>query len=379
MWTVSGGVTSRPLERQDRLYPESVSGINATRITDTEIRLVWQIPRGDYDGFEVKYIDDYEAQNARNRSVTKMVETNTINIKHLRPFRNYTFTIVTIAGAPQRIPRNSLPISAIFATKESVPGSLTEFTATHLEPRKVMFQWKLPSVEKNGIITGFVIQYGLVDPKQDFGLTEEPTFTATNSSEFGPLMREGEINNLIPGRIYTFQIQAQTKVGFGAPFQRTEKTPIWAPPLTNHNVAPKEVSHSMTTVEIMFKKDFFLNTHGEVISYAVIVAEDYTKPTIGNLTLPKWQAVQEFRPWPPYQASDLFFPFNNSTSHNFTIGTQKCQFTQGYCNGPLKPGTIYRIKIRAYTTRELFSESKWSAEIKTDPDNTVTSVPRTIF
>ena len=35
MWTVSGGVTSRPLERLDRLYPESVSGINATRITDT--------------------------------------------------------------------------------------------------------------------------------------------------------------------------------------------------------------------------------------------------------------------------------------------------------------------------------------------------------
>ena len=35
MWTVSGGVTSRPLQRQDRLYPESVSGINATRITDT--------------------------------------------------------------------------------------------------------------------------------------------------------------------------------------------------------------------------------------------------------------------------------------------------------------------------------------------------------
>ena len=30
----------------------------------------------------------------------------------------------------------------------------------------------------------------------------------------------------------------------------------------------------------------------------------------------------------------------------------------------------YRFKIRAYTTREIFSESKWSAEITTDPDNT---------
>ena len=186
---------------------------------------MWQIPRGDYDRFEVKYIDDYELQNARNHLVTKSVDTNTINIKHLRPFRNYTFTIVTIAGAPQRIPRNSLPISAIFATKESVPGSLTEFKSTSLEPRKVNFQWKLPSVEQNGIITGFVIQYGLVDRK-DYGISGEPTFTPNNDtlySEFGPLMREGTITNLIPGRTYTFRIQAKTKVGFGAPFERTVK------------------------------------------------------------------------------------------------------------------------------------------------------------
>ena len=182
---------------------------------------MWQIPRGDYDRFEVKYIDDYESQNTRNHLVTKSVDTNTINIKHLRPFRNYTFTIVTIAGAPQRIPRSSLPISAIFATKESVPGSLTEFKPIHLEPRKVKFQWKLPSVEQNGIITGFVIRYGLVDRK-DYGISGDPPFIPTNSSEFGPLMREGTITNLIPGRRYTFRIQAKTKVGFGAPFDSTE-------------------------------------------------------------------------------------------------------------------------------------------------------------
>ena len=129
---------------------------------------------------------------------------------------------MTIAGAPQRIQRSSLPISSIFATKESVPGSLAEFKATHLEPRKVMFQWQLPSNEKNGIITGFVIQYGLVD-RNDYGADGEPVFTPTNSSEFGPLIREGTIDNLIPGRTYTFQIQAKTKLGFGAPFPSTEK------------------------------------------------------------------------------------------------------------------------------------------------------------
>ena len=58
------------------------------------------------------------------------------------------------------------------------------------------------------------------------------------------------------------------------------QTPIWAPPLKSRDVSPQEVSHSMTTVEIMFRKNFFLNDHGEVISYAILVAEDYTKVKI---------------------------------------------------------------------------------------------------
>lgn len=55
-WTVSGGVTSQPLIRQDRLYPEPVSNINASHISDTEITLSWKKPNGDYDSFEVRKI-----------------------------------------------------------------------------------------------------------------------------------------------------------------------------------------------------------------------------------------------------------------------------------------------------------------------------------
>ena len=46
----------------------------------------------------------------------------------------------------------------------------------------------------------------------------------------------------------------------------------------------------------------------------------------------------------------------------------------GYCNGALKPGTTYRFKIRAYTTRDKHSETNWSQAIKTDPDNTAVLV-----
>jgi len=47
----------RPLERQDRLHPKPVSNINSTKITDKEISLIWDPPAGDFDAFEVQYLD----------------------------------------------------------------------------------------------------------------------------------------------------------------------------------------------------------------------------------------------------------------------------------------------------------------------------------
>jgi len=65
------------------------------------------------------------------------------------------------SGDAQSSPRRSLPISGIFPTRESVPGSLASFEPFEVQPSKVTFKWELPRLEANGIITGFVIQYGL--------------------------------------------------------------------------------------------------------------------------------------------------------------------------------------------------------------------------
>lgn len=61
-WTVSGGVTSHPVIRQDRLYPEPVTLINATDITDTNLKLFWKAPQGDWSSFEVTFKSLYYTQ-----------------------------------------------------------------------------------------------------------------------------------------------------------------------------------------------------------------------------------------------------------------------------------------------------------------------------
>ena len=159
VWTVSGGVTSKPLERQDRLHPEPVSDLNATFITDKEIKLVWQPPLGDYDHFDVLYVDGARGDN---RLTTNSTLINSITISRLRPFKNYTFSVFTISGTSTTIQRRSAPISAQFATKESVPGSLTAFVPVKpVKPSQITFQWDLPSTAANGIITGILFKIQL--------------------------------------------------------------------------------------------------------------------------------------------------------------------------------------------------------------------------
>merc|ERR1712038_1934111 len=111
--------------------------------------------------------------------------------------------------------------------------------------------------------------------------------------------------------------------------------------------------------------------------------EDYTKNTEGEQFLPSWGDVQKYSTWPPYQVMKPYDPFSNNSSlgkEDFTIGKEDCKtgYASAMCNGKLKPGTIYRFKIRAYTALDKFSETSWSQPISTDPDNTAILVGITV-
>ena len=158
---------SKPLERQDRLHPERVSNLNATRITDNEITLEWQRPFGDIHHYDVVYLDPrgrkippislnrvtkdpFLSFLVSGRLIANTSDTNSITIGRLRPFRNYTFSISTVSGTPTTIQKKSSQISASFRTKESVPGSLTAFEPFEVQPSKITFTWDLPKIGKNG-------------------------------------------------------------------------------------------------------------------------------------------------------------------------------------------------------------------------------------
>ena len=132
-----------------------------------------------------------------------------------------------------------------------------------------------------------------------------------DTRDFDAVDTQGTITGLVPGNIYTFQIQARTKVGYGQWMRKEQKMPILAPPEPDRNTYPIEVSRSMHTIAIMFSKNFFSDRNGKVLGYTIIVGEDYTKETRNDLYLPDWREVQHYSIWPPYQVKDLYDPFTN--------------------------------------------------------------------
>ncbi|XP_023213870.1 tyrosine-protein phosphatase 10D-like [Centruroides sculpturatus] len=111
---------------------------------------------------------------------------------------------------------------------------------------------------------------------------------------------------------------------------------------------------------------------GAIINYAVIVEKGHpnNKPEQGNLNitkLPTWYKCTKEKNCTKYQATpNSWNPFNvnesvkckpvgdsNSCKINYTLGyDNRCKNNKikDYCNGPLRPGLRYSIKIRGYTT-----------------------------
>lgn len=82
--------------------------------------------------------------------------------------------------------------------------------------------------------------------------------------------------------------------------------------------------------------------------------------------MPSWRDVQAYSVWPPYQVMEPYHPFKNRTVEDFTIGAESCDIRQvGYCNGPLKSGSTYRVKIRAFTAPDKFTDTSYSFPIQT--------------
>lgn len=76
------------------------------------------------------------------------------------------------------------------------------------------------------------------------------------------------------------------------------------------------------------------------------------------------------------QVSEPQAYFSDGDVKDMEIGSDRtCTTTEKkkgvYCNGPLRAGTTYRVKIRAFTDTDKYTDTDYSAPIVTEQDNTL--------
>lgn len=59
--------------------------------------------------------------------------------------------------------------------------------------------------------------------------------------------------------------------------------------------------------------------------------------------------------------TEPYYPFHTSSVEEFTIGAERCEDNgRSYCNGPLKPGVAYYVKLRAFTAPDKFTDTAYT-------------------
>lgn len=353
MWTVSRNVTSHPVQRQVRLYPRAVRWVNATRVAAREVELAWPRPAGVYTDFEVQYLAAQDTLRTHTATHPGLV------VRELRPHTLYTFTVVVRAGAAGALRTVSRAVSAAVGTAQAPPPAPRRFHPADAAPGRLHFVWELPADDANGALERFVLRYW---PQEDEA--------RARTLEFPAEARAGTVAGLEPGGTYEFTLAAETGAGRGAAARWHQHMAIAAPPRPSPAALPTVSRASPTTVAVRFRSDYFSQANGNVTAYALVVGEE---PRVGGgggageARLPTWREVQRLPRWPPYQVSAPYLPFRagGPQEEEFTIGAERCEGAAAgsppqYCNGPLKAGTKYYVKLRAFTAPDKFTDTNYT-------------------
>ncbi|XP_049335405.1 neural cell adhesion molecule L1-like protein isoform X4 [Astyanax mexicanus] len=134
-------------------------------------------------------------------------------IPGLRPFSEYSLIVMAFNG------RGNGPGShpVIFKTPEGVPDQAAVFRATDIQKHTVTLTWS-PPAEPNGFLTGYILQYQLINNTEEVGPLESVNITGADTTKW-------LLQDLEPVSRYRFYLQSCTRAGCG-PAASEESTTV---------------------------------------------------------------------------------------------------------------------------------------------------------
>ncbi|KRX97708.1 Tyrosine-protein phosphatase 10D [Trichinella pseudospiralis] len=305
----------------------------------------------------------------------------TFDLDHLRPYMHYNLTMEQVCGSSELLepcPQARILLASLtFRTAEELPGQVDFLNVTVLAPYSASVTW-LPPAQENGKIIAYLIT---ITPSNTakVPLFETPWNLTAPANE-----RTLLVNNLTGGGQYKFDVRAINGIGIGPSFDAASSnsknviiTPVLNPPVPSGT--PTIVASSIRPSDFMvqFNLSMFSTQHGLLEKYAIMVAEG-DEPVDLNTTL-SWHDVQNDEVWPVYVALVKSLPPVKRFSatpltevlgvdvHCLTLSPTlfMANFGNRFCNGPLRSGRKYRVKLRVYTSPDHYTDSGYSAFVYT--------------
>ncbi|VDM08425.1 unnamed protein product [Wuchereria bancrofti] len=320
-----------------------------------------------------------------DRTTPLTPEISPVVLEGLQPYHRYIISSQVICGKVNDmscLPKLRAMEPIFFETRQDRPGPVRSLMVRILNPYSVQLFWLPPSLP-NGIITHYIIGIHSMSPflqniirrLNSPPLSFHDNNTKTNNKQ-QPI--EAVVDNLVGGLRYRMDVRAVTEAGEGD-YSAVSDTvhvemPILPPPRPSSRIEIVYNTIHSTDMGIRYSTSMFNTKHGYLKKSALIVAEvsNNSENIINsiidgqNKTL-TWGQAQQFDLWPAYVAVETTIePLRKFIPPHFVSEIIGADGTCGdievdtICNGPLKPATSYRFKLRLYTSPDMWTDSEYS-------------------
>ncbi|KAM9352376.1 phosphatidylinositol phosphatase PTPRQ [Symphorus nematophorus] len=370
--------------------------------TSNGLRIEWDVPA--VLSGPTSYLVEVNGPDLNSTTVRAPGELTTVFVTNLTAFTRYYVTITAFTGLLEDAAIEGKAIGPIeFQTLEEEPKDPPKNVIVSVIPEevnrvKVTFT---PPEEPNGNITAYFVYIYEKDQlvkNVSLNITHRDHNTMT-----------AVIEGLKGGHSYSIQISAKNGAGRSPPSPHVQITtgikapakPTQRPQAMLGHGGVAMVTHRSITIRM--PACFYSDDNGPITKIQVIVAESGVKD-VQNLT--SWRNAFFDRPAP--YLTDKGFPNppcysgdgasrtaahirsghsvsgdgqpsvknNHTMAGTYVIGEDddcmKENNTDHYCNGPLKPSTVYVFKFRATNINGQSTDSEYSEHIKTAVDGLLT-------
>uniref|UniRef100_A0A8C1EDH2 protein-tyrosine-phosphatase n=1 Tax=Cyprinus carpio carpio TaxID=630221 RepID=A0A8C1EDH2_CYPCA len=175
MQTTSGGISSKAVIAEGRTYPAIVNNLSVISNTTTSLSFRWDLPDGEFDGFDVfLYTGDESLQDQK----TGMMNMQDCSFQNLQPGTQYKVVVLTRSG-------DQTNDTSIWA--RTVPAAVTFLCADNRRSSESLWlSWK----QAGGEVSSYTL------------LIYNPDGTQQEEQSLGPESRSYTFQRLVAGRLY---------------------------------------------------------------------------------------------------------------------------------------------------------------------------------